>query len=380
MKIALELQPCLKSRSGIGIYTYELAKRLQDYDTVQLEGYIFNFLMRNDLAQELYGFHFQQKYCTLFPYGIYRRIWRFAPVPYRWLFGQDADITHFFNFIVPKGVAGKVVNTIYDVVWLRYPETMDAKNYKRITQDIAYSVERADRIVTISESTKQDLIDLLHIPAEKIVIAPPGVDVDAFQNSYSADALYRIRQQYQLPDQYILYMGTLEPRKNIERLVQAFAQLCRMPGMEHYCLVLAGKRGWQYDTIFAQMQQLGLEDRIVCTGYVDEADKAAVYQMAEVFVFPSLYEGFGMPILEAMAAGVPVVTSNVSSMPEVAGDAALLVDPLNVSELTEAIYKLLTDEALRQQCVARGYERCRLFTWERSADTLVQMYHDMMQG
>lgn len=315
----------------------------------------------------------------MFPYGVYRRIWRFVPIPYRWLFKHDADITHFFNFIVPKGVSGKVVTTIYDVVWLRYPETMDEKNYKRITQDIVYSVNRADRIVTISESTKQDLIDLLHIPAEKIVIAPPGVNVQAFQHSYQPSILQRIKEQYHLPEHYILYMGTLEPRKNIERLVQAFAQVHQKDGVQGYKLVLAGKKGWQYDSIFTLIQSLGLEQYVICTGYVAEEDKAAIYQMADVFVFPSLYEGFGMPIAEAMAAGVPVITSNVSSMPEVAGDAAILIDPYSVEQIADAMEQLLTDDVLRRQCIQKGLTQCSKFTWEQSADILVQMYQDMMR-
>ncbi len=378
MKLALELQPCLKNRSGIGIYTYELAKCLQNKPTIQIEGNIFNFLMRNDLTEELQGLTFSQKYCTLFPYGIYRRIWRIVPVPYKWLFGKKADITHFFDFIVPKGVYGKVVTTIHDAVWLLYPETMAKKTLKRITQDIQYNIDRADAIVTISESTKQDLITLLQIPEDKIVIAPPGVDMERFQHQYSVTELEQVKEKYNLPDKYILYMGTLEPRKNIERLVQAFALLHQQPELQQYQLVLAGKKGWQYDNIFAQITQLGLKQDVICTGYVDEVDKVAIYQQAYLFVFPSLYEGFGMPVLEAMAAGVPVVTSNVSSLPEVAGDAALLAEPLDVQALADSIQRLLLDDDLRQSCIAKGYMQCKHFTWERSADILLELYQRLM--
>ncbi len=378
MKLALELQPCLKNRSGIGIYTYELAKCLQNKSAAQLTGNIFNFFMRNDLTEELKGLTFPQKYCTLFPYGIYRRIWQVVPVPYRWLFGKDVDITHFFDFIVPKGVYGKVVTTIHDAVWLLYPETMAKKTLKRITQDIQYSIDRADAIVAVSESTKQDLTSLLQIPEDKIVIASPGVDVERFQHQYSVAELEQMKEKYNLPDKYVLYMGTLEPRKNIERLVQAFALVHQQPELRQYKLVLAGKKGWQYDSIFARITQLGLEQDVICTGYVDEADKAAIYQQADLFVFPSLYEGFGMPVLEAMAAGVPVVTSNVSSLPEVAGDAALLADPLDVQALADNIQRLLLDDDLRQSCIAKGYVRCKHFTWERSADILVELYQRLM--
>lgn len=377
MKLAVELQPCLHNRSGVGIYTYELIKCLQHKSGLQVTGNIFNFLMRNNLTKELEGFIFPQKYCTLLPYGVYRRIWRWLPIPYHWLFGKNADVTHFFNFIVPKGVHGKVVNTIYDVVWLRYPETMDAKNLQRITQDIHYSIDRSDRIVTISESTKRDLVELLHIPAEKIVVAPPGVDQAIFQRNYSKVQLQQIRDKYSLPSHYILYMGTLEPRKNIERLVQAFALLRQNASLQRYKLVLAGKKGWQYDSIFQQIAQHGLQQEVICTGYVDETDKAALYQQADLFVFPSLYEGFGMPVLEAMAAGVPVLTSNVSSLPEVAGDAALLANPLHIEDLSAKMQQLLTDQPLRERCIAKGRIQCEKYTWDYSAAILADMYQSL---
>lgn len=378
MKIALELQPCLYSRTGIGIYTYELVKRLQDNSMILLEGNIFNFLMRNDLKEELQGFYFPKNYCRIVPYGVYRRIWHWIPIPYRWLFGRSADITHFFNFIVPKGVYGAVVTTIYDVVWLRNPETMDAKNLKRIMQDIKYSIARADKIVTISESTKKDLVELLHIPTEKIVIVPPGVNTAIFQQKYNNNKIQQIKNKYNLPTKYILYMGTLEPRKNIERLVQAFAILKQNSAIQEYKLVLAGKKGWRCEGIFRQIKQCNLEQDVICTGYVDEQDKAVIYQHAELFLFPSLYEGFGMPILEAMAAGVPVVTSNVSSLPEVTGDAAVFVNPLIVEDIAEKMLDLLQHKELRESYIIKGRLQCEKYTWEKSADTLAKMYQNLI--
>ena len=210
------------------------------------------------------------------------------------------------------------------------------------------------------------------------MIAPPGVDVERFHHQYSVTELEQVKEKYNLPDKYILYMGTLEPRKNIERLVQAFALLHQQPELQQYQLVLAGKKGWQYDSIFAQISQFGLKQDVICTGYVDEVDKAAIYQQADLFVFPSLYEGFGMPVLEAMAAGVPVVTSNVSSLPEVAGDAALLADPLDVQALADNMQRLLLDDDLQQSCIAKGYMQCKHFTWEQSADILVKLYQRLM--
>lgn len=379
MKVALELQPCLKNRSGIGIYTYELAIRLQNFKDISLDGHIFNFFKRNDLNADLEGLKCSQRICKLFPYGIYRRIWHILPISYRNLFPFQMDITHFFNFIVPPGVQGKVINTIYDITYLKYPETMDKKNLIRIKKDIDYSIKRSDRIVTISENSKKDLIDFLGIRENKIEIIPPAVNQEQYSNCFSNKQKGFIKQKYGLPDQYVLYMGTLEPRKNIERLIKSFYDLQSQITEPDLYLVIAGKKGWQYETIFQLVKELDLIKQVIFTGYVEENDKALVYQMAKVFIFPSLYEGFGMPILEAMAAGVPVVTSNVSSMPEVAGDAALLVNPIETAELVNALKIMLKNEQIRQDYIERGYQQIKRYTWEISVNKLYELYMKLMK-
>ena len=158
MRVSLELQPCLKNKSGIGIYTYELAKLLQKNKDIELSGEIFNFLNRNDISKDIEGLNMPIKLCTLFPYGVYRRIWNMIPINYNKLFNSNADIYHFFNFIVPPRIKGKVITTIHDMTYVLYPETMDKRNLKRIKDDIVYSVERSDKIITVSESSKRDII------------------------------------------------------------------------------------------------------------------------------------------------------------------------------------------------------------------------------
>ena len=378
MKIAIELQPCLKNRSGVGIYTYELSKGLQAYEQIELQGDVFNFLERNDLKQDLMGLNFNKETCKLFPYGIYRRIWHYLPIKYNQLFKREAQLTHFFNFIVPPHIEEKVINTIYDLTFEFYPETMDKRNLRRIKRDLAYSLERPDKIVTISEATKQDMIQHLRVDPSKIEVIYCGVDFKRFNDVGSNS--HSVREKYQLPDQYVLYMGTLEPRKNIETLIEAFKRF-KVEGDKSNAeikLVLEGKKGWLYEGIFKKIQELGLENDVVDLGYIDEVDKPALYQMAQCFVFPSIYEGFGIPVIEAMAAGTPVITTNVSSLPEVAGEAGILVNPKDTVALAEGMNQLTTNETKRQELIQKGYIQAQKFSWETSAEKLYKVYKELL--
>lgn len=381
MKVGIELQPCLKNKSGIGIYTYELMKRLQEHKEIELCGDVFNFMNRNNIEPDLSGLHFKMQVCKVFPYGVYRRIWNYVPIPYRILFNREVEITHFFNFIVPPRIKGKVINTIHDMTYILYPETMDQRNLKRIKDDIQYSVDRSDRIITVSESSKRDIIKYLGVEEEKIKIIYPGVDYEKFSRYPTAAEIKGVKEKYNLPDEYVLYMGTLEPRKNIPSIIEAFYQLKQQddPQVQALKLVLAGKKGWLFESIFKKVQELGIEDDVVFTDYVAEEDKTVIYNQARIFVFPSLYEGFGIPVLEAMAASIPVITSNVSSLPEVAGNAGILVEPMDVSAIAQGMYKLLKDKGYCKEIVKKGHEQAEKFNWNKSADSLINIYLDLMQ-
>lgn len=376
MKVALELQPCLKNRSGIGVYTYELSKRLQKYQEVELYGDIFNFFGRNDLSADLKDLNFDKETCKLFPYGVYRRIWHYAPIKYNTLFKRQADISHFFNFIVPPRIEGKIINTVHDLTFEFYPETMDHKNLKRLKTDIGYSLERADKIVTISECSKKDIIEVLHVEPEKLEIIYPGVDFEYFNRRFSEEEVKLVKEKYGLPEQYILYMGTLEPRKNIPSIIEAFYKLKKGGDekIQDVKLVLAGKKGWLYEEIFNKVKELGLEDEVIFTDYIAEEDKPILYQLASLFIFPSLYEGFGIPVLEAMASSVPVITSKSSSLPEVAGDAALLVNPRDTISMAEGMHCILTKEDYSKTLIQKGHIQARRFNWEDSAHKLYELY------
>lgn len=372
MKISLELQPILKTKSGVGWYSYEIIRRLCERN-VELQGSVFNFLNRNNIDSILKEFNFEIEVCSFMPYTVYRRTWNCFPVKYNHLFKSNADIYHFINFIVPPRVDGKVIVTVYDMVYKTFPETMHNSNFKRLEKNLKYSVDRADIIITISENSKKEIAEYLKVRPDKIEIVPPGVEFQVYNKEFSKTELEKIKEKYNLPEEYVLYLGTLEPRKNIESIIDAFG-LYKQKRKNNLKLVIAGNKGWMYDSIFKRVKDLNIENEVIFTGYVDEEDKPCIYKMSRIFLFPSLYEGFGMPVLEAMASGVPVITSNTSSLPEVCGDAAVLVEPKDISSICDGIIRLQEDYDFRQQLVEQGFMQCKKFTWERSVEKLIKVY------
>lgn len=369
MRVALELQPCCGNRSGIGMYTYELAKRLKDGDGLEFCGNLFNFAGRNDNSAALQGIEMPIQECRLFPYGVYRRIWNYCKIPYQKLFDQPSDLSIFFDYIVPPHISGKVITTIHDMTYLRYPETMGARNLKRIRQGIDYSVERSDRIIAVSEFTKQEICTLLHVPEEKVTViynAPTELDMCCSQK---ADPIVQ--------QPYILFVGTIEPRKNLERLIKAYTILRKKEDFSHK-LVLAGGYGWKHESILKAAQESAYCDDIIFAGYVSAEKKRSLYQNADLFVFPSLYEGFGIPPLEAMAYGCPVVCSNAASLPEVAGDAAEYVSAENEENIARGIARVLSDRSYAGQLTANGSMQVRKYHWESSAKRLSEICQEVL--
>ncbi|WP_394884845.1 glycosyltransferase family 4 protein [Clostridium butyricum] len=375
MKVSIELQPCLKKKSGIGVYTYELTKRLENFKDIKFQGNIFNFLNRNDIEQDIPDLTLNKNICSLFPYSIYRRIWRCMPIKYNVLFRNDADIYQFFNFIVPTNISGKVITTIHDLTYILYPETMDKKNRERLKKDMINTVNRVDYILTISENSKNDIIKYLNIPEDKITVIYPGVD-EIYKQVLDEKHIEKIKRKYNIIGRYLLYLGTLEPRKNIETIIKSYNDFIKSSD-EDIKLVLAGKKGWLYDSIFNLVSEYGLENNVVFTDYVDDSDKPALYQGAEIFLFPSLYEGFGIPVAEAMASRTPVITSNSSSLPEVAGDSAIITEPLDYRKISESIKKILRDSNIRQKMIENGIKQVEKFNWDDSAEKLRKIYIDL---
>ncbi len=289
------------------------------------------------------------------------------------LFTGRINLFHATDFVLPPLLAStRSLLTVHDLSFVRVPEAASPRLKAYLDQVVPRSVHRADHVLADSQATKDDLVALYGVPPHKITVLLSGVD-SRFKPINDPKTLANVRQKYALPERpYILSVGTVQPRKNYGRLIEALARL-RAAGRS-IDLVIVGGRGWLEDPIYAAIQRAAVHDYVHFTGFADDEDLPALYSAAACVAIPSLYEGFGLPVLEAMACGTPVVTSNLSSLPEVAGDAALTIAPTDLDALTSALERLLDDESLRTTLSARGLERVKSFTWERAARQLLEIY------
>jgi len=269
-----------------------------------------------------------------------------------------------------------LVVSIHDLSFYRYPELCQPANRRYLQQATRLSAQRARLVLASSASTRDDVVEILKVPHERVAVVHLGVD-DTLRPVTDRQRLTAFRESHGLPEHMILYLGTLEPRKNLPTLLGAYARLCGQPGFAHR-LVIAGGKGWYYDEVEAAVQRYGLADRVLFPGYVADAELPLWYSAADLFVYPSLYEGFGLPPLEALACGTPVVTSSVSSLPEVVGDAALTVPPLDEGGLATAMERLLNDGELAATFRERGLRRAAEMSWRRVARETAQQYRKVL--
>lgn len=304
------------------------------------------------------------------------RIWHRArlPIPIEHWVGPVA-LVHAPDFTLPSVRKGtRTLLTVHDLSFVRAPEGATPALRAYLNRVVPRSVARADHVLADSEATRQDLIALYHTPPEKVSVLYSGVE-ERFAPVTDEARLRAVRARYGLGDgPFILSVGTVQPRKNYARLIEAFRRL-DAPDLH---LVIAGGRGWLDDPLYAQVEALRLQGRVHFIGFVGDDDLPALYSAASVFAFPSLYEGFGLPPLEAMACGVPVVASRASSLPEVVGEAGLLVDPYDIDALAEALARALSDETLRRTLIARGGEQAKKFSWAAAARQLLGHYRALL--
>jgi glycosyltransferase involved in cell wall biosynthesis len=238
------------------------------------------------------------------------------------------------------------------------------------------ATHQADRVLTVSEASKRDILQYFRIPEEKIVVIHNAID-ERFNQPPTPEEVERVRERYQLNDPFVLYAGNIKPHKNLERLIEAF-HMFRRPGFEQVKLLIIGDEISKYATLRRAVHRHKLHKHVRFFGFVPDQTLAVLYRLAAVFVFPSLYEGFGLPPLEAMASGAPVITSNVSSLPEVVGDAAVLIDPRSPESIADAMRRVLSDDALRLRMIERGLLRARHFSWERSIRRVHEIYEEVL--
>lgn len=286
------------------------------------------------------------------------------------------DLVHFVGFPAVLAQRKPTVITLHDLSYKMLPHLRGdwlSRFHWRFFGDLG--ARRADHVITTSEHSRRDIQRLLGIPAERINVIY-GAPAPIFRPLEPESARAVARDKYGIEGRYILFVGTLQPTKNLARLIEAYA-LARQRARIQQSLVVVGQQGWQYQDIFARISGLELQDHVIFTGFVPDEDLPALYSGADVFVLPSLYEGFGLPVVEAFACGTPVIASNVASLPEVAGDAAILVNPTNIEGLAQALERVCTDAGLRQAMRQAGLARAAQFSWRTCAEQTRQVYRQV---
>ena len=379
-KIGIDVTAAITQGGGIGRYTRELVRALVALDDSH-EYRLFSAKRPSTLPVPdplPNAPHVHHRPALLNERWLYRLWYRLRlPLPVQWVTGQ-LDLFHSPDFVLPP-VNGRIPTllTVHDLSFLHYPETFPAPLVDYLNKIVPWSVARATHILADSQATKDDLVKLWQVSAEKITVLYSGVDT-IFQPVTDEARLSAVRGRYNMgKEPYILSVGTVQPRKNYQMLIRAFAPLAAK--WPHH-LIIAGGKGWLYDDIMAELGRQGLNGRVHFIGFVDDADLPALYSDAVLFALPSLYEGFGLPLLEAMACGVPVLASNVSSLPEVvgAGESAVQLPPTDESAWTQAIDHLLADPSQRARMVAAGFRQARHFTWHKAAQQLLQIYQRLL--
>ena len=369
MKIAVNALQVSENNSGIGRYIIDMVSELIEYPE-----HFFNIYLSQGVHIDQWERmnHVSLNHKNFCKEDFFRRnffeIFGFSPSIKKY----QPDVFFAPDTKLPWGLGSNVkkVVTVHDLAVFKYPETYQKSRVLYWQKHFTSSVKRADRVVAISQSTKRDLMDILRVPEEKVIVIYNGVGAE-FQPVIDPVECLKVREKYRLPERYILFVGTFSPRKNLGRLIKAFGLLRRETNLPHK-LVIAGEKGWKYREDLQWVKDLGLEDQIVFPGFIDSADLPVVYSMADVLAYPSLYEGFGLPPVEAMACGTPVVVSNTSSLPEVVGEAGIFVDPYNIEDIGAGLSSVLSDLVIQKRLIKLGRDRARMFSWESAASQLMK--------
>jgi len=359
------------NRVGIGQYAYQVLMHLNKYQIskikYQKEKVKFKIYLKTDPLDDLPDESEEWKYEVFGP----KKLWTQFALPLRLLFGlSKPDV-----FFTPSHYAPRFTNipqyiSIMDMSFMHYPELFTVKDRTQLTQWTAYSAKKAHKIFTISEFSKKEIVKYYDIAQEKVVVTYPGYDKTKYLISnikYQIGEKKLLQKKYNIHKDYLLFVGTLQPRKNIVGLINAYKLIMQKAKYGPLNLVIIGKKGWLYEEIFSTVSNLQIEDKVHFLDFVPENDLAAFYRNAACFVLPSFYEGFGIPVIEAMACGCPTIVSNVSSLPEIGGDATICVDPYEIESMASGIESVLGKKDLRRSLIEKGLLRVKRFSWKSCA-------------
>lgn len=374
MKIALDGMPLGSELTGVGHYTFELARSLAQA-APQDEFTLVSPLPASPSVAALIRDAPKNLFHTTRPRGALNRRWWSLGLPL-YLKRQTFDLFHGTNYEIPLWSPQPSVVTIHDLSLLLHPAAHERRLVRRARWRLPLMVRSAARVITPTEAIKAEVCETLKVVAEKVVVTPEAPR-SVFKRIELAETEV-LRRRLGIEENFILFVGTVEPRKNLQRLVQAFERILRTTPLSPQ-LVIAGGQGWLMDDFPASIRQRGVEDRVRLTGYLEDEDLCALYSACSVFVYPSLYEGFGLPPLEAMACGAPVITSDIPAVRETVANAAVCVDPLNVEQLAQGLVDMLSNEEMRRHFSQAGTERVKSFSWERTAERTLEVYRGLLQ-
>jgi glycosyltransferase involved in cell wall biosynthesis len=365
MRVGFDVTSLRAPRTGVGTYTANLLQHLRDLQQTE----VIPMIQSSARLPLLCGGNPR----TL---RVNNTLWLQLVLPWH-LSRVGADVCHFTNSIASLWTPCPSVVTIHDATLWLFPKYHPRRRILAMRPLVPLAARRAKAIIAVSASTKRDLVRTLGVPAEKVHVIHEA-PAPQFQPLASGSALELVRRRYRLRAQFVLYVGTIEPRKNLMRLLEAFAML-RRRGYTSHTLVLAGTQGWAGASVQRAIERLDLEDAVCLLGYVQADDLVALYNLASALIFPSLYEGFGLPIVEAMACGTPVVSSPNGSLAEIAGDAAELVDPTVVESIAAGLRRVLGDSQRQAELRAAGLQRARQFSWQRAAAQTREVYASVLR-
>jgi glycosyltransferase involved in cell wall biosynthesis len=375
IRIGIDARPALNQRTGVGNYVFNLVRTLSKIGTDE-EFNLFSNSFKNEFQIDEFK---ELQNCTIrhsrYPNVLINLLWgRFGGNLMKTL-TKDANLLHFTGHIPKNPGDLPSVATVHDLFNIKFPESV-APEFRVSQQKFARSLKKVKKIIAVSEYTKTDLINFLDTPEEKISVIPHGIDTKSFPPSTGASEINaKIKNRFGGSGEYILCVGTLEPRKNYLKTLEAFKIILkRFPDLK---LVIAGGKGWQSDLIHQKTSDLQLDSSVLFPDYVRYSDLPTLYKGAAAFLFPSIYEGFGLPVLEALSFNVPIAVSNVASLPEIAGEAALKFDPNIPEDIAKQIIRLLEDSDLKENLKRLGNERIKQFTWEETARKTLEVYHSL---
>jgi glycosyltransferase involved in cell wall biosynthesis len=356
----------VEKKVGIGEYAFELLTQFEKFKTANLKFQIFlKSAPLSDMPKEREGW----RYRIIGP----SKMWtRFALPLDLYFHSKRPDVFFSPSHYGPRFSPVKTAISIMDLSYIKFPYLFAKKDLYQLVNWTRASVNKAKRVFTISNSSRDDIIEAYGISEKNVIVTYPGVKKisSSKQKTLSMEDLTK---KFGIKGKYILFVGTLQPRKNIEKLIEAFSKLSE----KNLQLVIVGKKGWLYEPILASPAKYNVEDKVKFLDFVENEDLPSLYKNALCFVLPSLYEGFGLPVLEAMKYGCPVLISNVSSLPEAGGDAALYFDPENADEIAKTIEKVISDEKLRQDMIKKGYTQIKQFSWEKTAQKTLDVLQEL---